>query len=230
MLERSHRSKKMNLATHKFINLRHKSRAAVMFSGALLADLAPECLMDEEAVPETPVLAVTVPGDLWVLGRSLVLCGDALLSGSMQGVLKCQPADMVFSDPPYNVAYTQKSGRHPGGLRTIANDNLGPQFEKFLDAVCVQMLSVTRGAVYLYMSSSEFATLQRAFTAAGGHWSTFIIWSKDLSPSVVRITRERTKKFYMGGKKAKRISGVEQGIKAMCGILRSPRAIGYTRQ
>ena len=70
----------------------------------LLADLAPECLMDEEAVPETPVLAVTVPGNLWVLGRNLVLCGDALSSGSMERVLKCQPADMVFSDPPYNVA------------------------------------------------------------------------------------------------------------------------------
>jgi DNA modification methylase len=97
----------------------------------------------------------------------------------MEQVLKCEPADMVFSDPPYNVAYTQKSGRHPGGLRTIANDNLGPQFEKFLHAACVQVLSVTRGAVYLCMSSSEFATLQRAFTAAGGHWSTFLIWSKD---------------------------------------------------
>jgi DNA modification methylase len=146
----------------------------------LLADLAPECLIaDEEAVPETPVLAVTVPDDLWVLGRNLVLCGDALASGSMERVLKGQPADMVFSDPPYNVSYTQKSGRYHNGSRTIANDNLGPQFEKFLHVVCVQLLSVTRGAVYLCMSSSELATLQRAFTAAGGHWSTFLIWSKD---------------------------------------------------
>ena len=145
----------------------------------LLADLAPECLMDEEAVPETPVLAVTVPGNLWVLGRNLVLCGDALSSDSMERVLKCQPADMVFSDPPYNVAYTQKSGRHHGGVRTITNDDLGPQFEKFLYAACVQVLSVTRGPVYLCMSSSELATLQRAFIAAGGHWSTFLIWFKD---------------------------------------------------
>ena len=146
----------------------------------LLADLAPECLMgDEEAVPETPVLVVTVPGDLWVLGRNLVLCGDALLSGSMERVLKGQPADMVFSDPPYNVSYTQMSGRYHQGPRTIANDNLGPQFEKFLHAACVQLLSVTRGAVYLCMSSSELATVQRAFTAAGGHWSTFLMWAKD---------------------------------------------------
>lgn len=86
---------------------------------------------------------------------------------------------MTFSDPPFNVGYTQKRGRHHNGPRTIANDNLGPEFEKFLYAACVQVLSVTRGAVYLCMSSSELATLQRVFKAAGGHWSTFVIWSKD---------------------------------------------------
>lgn len=58
----------------------------------LLADLAPECLLvDEEAVPEIPVLAVTVSGDLWVLGRNLVLCGDALSSGSME----CSKASLL---------------------------------------------------------------------------------------------------------------------------------------
>lgn len=38
---------------------------------------------------------------------------------------------------------------------------------------------MSRGAVYLCMSSSELLTLHKAFTAAGGHWSTFIIWAKD---------------------------------------------------
>ncbi len=49
----------------------------------------------------------------------------------------------------------------------------------FLHSVCVQLLAVTRGAVYLCMSSSELHTLYKAFTAAGGHWSTFLIWAKD---------------------------------------------------
>ncbi len=40
------------------------------------------------------------------------------------------------------------------------------------------MLSVTKGALYICMSSSEIDTLKRAFQAAGGHWSTFVIWSK----------------------------------------------------
>ena len=49
----------------------------------ILADLAPECLLaDEEEAPTPTVLPVTVPGDLWVLGNNLVLCGDALSSES----------------------------------------------------------------------------------------------------------------------------------------------------
>jgi hypothetical protein len=44
---------------------------------------------------------------------------------------------------------------------------------------CAQLLSVTRGAVYVCMSSSEIHTLMKAFIAAGGHWSTFILWAKD---------------------------------------------------
>jgi DNA modification methylase len=90
-------------------------------------------------------------------------------------VLKGRPADLVFADLPYNVNYKQKSWNQ---VRPIMNDDLGTQFEQFLHAACVQLLSVSRGAVYLCMSSSELHTLHKAFTAAGGHWSTFVIWDK----------------------------------------------------
>ena len=52
-------------------------------------------------------------------------------------------------------------------------------FEQFLHDACVNMLAVTKGAIYICMSSSEFHTLQRAFREAGGHWSTFVIWAKN---------------------------------------------------
>ena len=146
----------------------------------LLADLAPEpAWADEDEAPKTPTWAVSVPGDLWVLGRHRLLCGDALSAESLQRVLQDTAADMLFSDPPYNVNYKQT---RKGGLQCIsriANDNLGEQFEQFLYAACVQLLAVCRGAVYLCMSSSELHTLYQAFTAAGGHWSTFLIWAKD---------------------------------------------------
>jgi DNA modification methylase len=80
---------------------------------------------------------------------------------------------MVFTDPPYNVSYTA-----PGLGVGIANDDLGKNFGLFLEKACLHMLQNTRGAVYLCMSSSELHTLYNAFTKAGGHWSTFIIWGK----------------------------------------------------
>jgi DNA modification methylase len=142
----------------------------------ILFDLKPESLVDEDAVPETPRLTVTVPGDLWVLGRHRLLTGDATKSDNYERLMPGQGADMVFSDFPYNVKYKQARGGKQ--VRTIANDDLGAAFEQFLQAACVQILAVTRGAVYLCMSSSELHTLHKAFTAAGGHWSTFVIWDK----------------------------------------------------
>ena len=79
---------------------------------------------------------------------------------------------MVFADPPYNVAYNS-------GGRTIANDDLGEDFGTFLATCCSNLLAVTKGAVYICMSSSELHTLHHAFTSAGGHWSTFVIWAKN---------------------------------------------------
>ncbi len=52
-------------------------------------------------------------------------------------------------------------------------------FGAFLTEVCTNLLTSSRGAIYICMSSSELATLQSAFTAAGGHWSTFVIWAKN---------------------------------------------------
>jgi len=122
----------------------------------LLADLAPECLVDEDSVPPPPRIPITVPGELWLLGKHRVLCGDALSAENLDRVMQGRSAAMVFSDFPYNVNYEQKSSRSPA--RPIANDNLGAQFEEFLRAACVEILRVTEGAVYLCMSSSELHT------------------------------------------------------------------------
>jgi DNA modification methylase len=148
----------------------------------LLAD--PEAdsagLTNDDAVPETPAKAVTAPGDIWVMGEHRLLCGDATQMEAIEKVLAGGLADMVFTDPPYNVNYgaTMKD-KLRGKKRQIANDNLGAAFDGFLRAACVNLLAVTKGAVYICMSSSELHTLQKAFREAGGHWSTFVIWAKN---------------------------------------------------
>ena len=89
-------------------------------------------------------------------------------------------ADMVFCDPPYNVDYGNTSRNQiRGNNNKILNDNLGSNFEQFLYDACLNILTVTKGAIYIAMSSSEIHTLQKAFKNAGGKWSTFIIWAKN---------------------------------------------------
>jgi DNA modification methylase len=99
---------------------------------------------------------------------------------AVEKVLAGGLSDMVFCDPPYNVNYgaTMKDTLR-GTHRPIANDNLGSNFERFLREACVNMLAVTKGALYICMSSSEIHTLQRVFRDAGGHWSTFVVWAKN---------------------------------------------------
>ena len=136
---------------------------------------------DEDAVPETPEIAVSAPGDLWVLGDHRVYCGDATQLEAIEKVMDGGLADMVFCDPPYGVAYGSSAPtRREREKKRITNDDLGDAaFGEFLRKASSNLLSVTKGAVYICMSSSELHTLQKAFTAAGGHWSTFVIWAKD---------------------------------------------------
>ena len=121
--------------------------------------------------------AISRPGDLWLLGPHRVLCGDACSRADLDRVLDGQPADMVFTDPPYNVDYAPED--RDGNARRIANDNLGEDFPEFLRQVCTHLVACGNGAIYIAMSSSELHTLKQAFCAAGGHWSTFLIWAKD---------------------------------------------------
>jgi DNA modification methylase len=136
---------------------------------------------DEDAVPEPQVAVVTAPGDVWIMGNHRLLCGDATALGDVEKVLAGGLADIVFCDPPYSVNYgaTMKDKLRGTTHRKILNDNLGDGFAPFLYDACVNILAVTKGAIYICMSSSELHTLQTAFREAGGHWSTFVIWAKN---------------------------------------------------
>jgi DNA modification methylase len=145
----------------------------------LLAGESRTGLTDDDAAPALPEQAVTKPGDLWLLDEHRLLCGDATILADVERVLGGQLADMTWTDPPYGVNYANSpKDKLRGKHRPILNDNLGTGFEAFLHDACVNILSVTKGACYICMSSSELHTLQRAFAAAGGKWSTFVIWAK----------------------------------------------------
>ncbi len=134
----------------------------------------------DEAVKAAQNSPVAKLGDIWLLGEHRVACGDSTDREAVQRLMGGNKAGMTFTDPPYNVNYgeTMKDKIRQNSNKII-NDNLGDAFEPFLEKACKNMLEFTDGAVYVCMSSSELHTLQKAFIAAGGHWSTFIIWAKN---------------------------------------------------
>ncbi|MTI13021.1 site-specific DNA-methyltransferase [Sansalvadorimonas verongulae] len=135
---------------------------------------------EDDQVPEVQEQPVSQAGDLWIMGNHRLLCGSATESSDVEKLMDGQLADMIFTDPPYNVDYAnpEKDGKAKKDRR-IKNDNLGSEFFAFLLAAMTNMLTVSKGAVYVCMSSSELDTLQKAFREAGGKWSTFLIWAKN---------------------------------------------------
>ena len=145
----------------------------------LLATPLEEVQSADEA-PEPPTEPISRLGDIWICGQHRVLCGDATVLSDVEKLLAGELADMAFTDPPYNVNYANSAkDKLRGKDRPILNDALGDDFGTFLYDACVNLLTVTKGAVYVCMSSSELDALQKAFREAGGKWSTFVIWAKN---------------------------------------------------
>ncbi|MGJ4927485.1 site-specific DNA-methyltransferase [Bradyrhizobium sp. HKCCYLRH3095] len=139
---------------------------------------------DPDEVPEPPNDPISRPGDIWICGEHRVLCGDATVLSDVEKVLDGELADMAFTDPPYNVDYgksAQDGNRAKRGSkrRPILNDALGEEFGVLLYDTSVNILTVTKGAVYICMSTYEIGKLQKAFKDAGGRVSTFVIWAKN---------------------------------------------------
>lgn len=135
---------------------------------------------DDDAVPDVSETPISRSGDVWLLGGHRLLCGDSTVAESYDRLLDGTQVDMVFTDPPYNVNYANSAkDKMRGKDRAILNDNLGDGFYDFLLAALTPTIAHCRGGIYVAMSSSELDVLQAAFRAAGGKWSTFIIWSKN---------------------------------------------------
>lgn len=137
-------------------------------------DLLLEVDEKDDIVPEVPEDPKSKLGDIYQLGEHRLMCGDSTKVEDMANLMDGKKANMVFTDPPYNVDYKGAAGK-------IKNDkfNSNKEFYQFLYDSIFAMKQHVVGDVYIAMSSSEIHTLQKAFIDCGGHWSTFIIWIKD---------------------------------------------------
>ena len=121
------------------------------------------------------------PGAGWQLGAHRLFRGDATDAAFVARCLDDGPAALVFTDPPYNVAYGAHGGRAPDApARRLVNDALPAEaWERFCRAWAASLTANVAGALYVCMSSKEWPLVCRALAEAGAHWSDTIIWAKD---------------------------------------------------
>jgi len=135
---------------------------------------------DAEKEAEAIENPVSRPGDIWLLGRHRLICGDSTDIGTAARLMDGVRACMVFTDPPWNVDYGRA---HPNWKkRSILNDNMSADaFYTFLLSAFKAQASVSEPGAMLYcvMSAQEWPTVHAALREAGYHWSSTIIWYKD---------------------------------------------------
>ena len=118
---------------------------------------------------------VTREGDLWLLGEHRLVCGDSTLPETYDLLMAGRKANLVVTDPPYNVDYEGSAGK-------IKNDKMAEeQFEKFLFAAYVNMEQnmMDDASIYVFHSDSHGLAFRRAFEEAGFYLSGCCIWKKN---------------------------------------------------
>jgi DNA modification methylase len=137
---------------------------------------------DESFDPEAEAMAIDTPitclGDVWILGRHRLHCGDSTLLDDVQKLMNGASADLVFTDPPYNVDYT---GKTEDALK-IENDSMSDErFKVFLLSVYQNLFEISKpGApIYVCHADSEGINFRTAMREAGWLLKQCIIWVKD---------------------------------------------------
>jgi len=138
----------------------------------LRADEATEGLTDEDAVPDAPEVPVTVEGDVWLLGRHRLMCDDSTSIDAVEKLMGGVKVDIIFTDPPYNVAFNGRSGKHD----VIKNDDLeDSQFSDFIGEVCNVIASLDAKAVYVWCNWKFYGELQGRLP-----YKACIVWAKNV--------------------------------------------------
>lgn len=157
------------------------------FSADEISDLMPEQitegLTDEDAVPDVPEVPHTVLGDVWILGKHRVMCGD---STSIDEVEKLMPetANMIFTDPPYLMDFT--GGIHADGTKSynakhgvIKNDKMSEKDgDDFLDAINSIIKIKVDGAFYITFYRLGINKYYASMDRVGLQCRSLVIWDK----------------------------------------------------
>ena len=159
------------------------------FDAREIDELLIDCGIDEEnnekfnEVPEGNKWPVSRLGDVWILGKHRLLCGNSADKYYVDLLFNGNSANMTFTDPPYNVNYGGSGSiifRGDLSKYVISNDNMnGEDFKLFLEKVIGNIFNVTIGACYICMSSKELQPTIEVFKKCDGKLSVVLCWVKN---------------------------------------------------
>jgi len=151
--------------------------------------LAPDEVTEDE-VPEAPVEPITKPGDLWILGDHRLLCGDSTKADDVERLMAGAKADLMLTDPPYNVALgmnetpeqAKARNRRTDG-KVVANDSMSDaDFREFLVSCFRCGLDCLKpgASFYVWHADSEGFNFRGAIRDCGEKVRQCLVWAKDV--------------------------------------------------
>lgn len=120
----------------------------------------------------------TKPGDVWLLGKHRLMCGDSTVKENVDKLMNKQVADMILTDPPYNVDY---EGKTADALK-IENDNMNEtEFYNFLLTSFRNMYESIKcgGSIYVFHADTEGLNFRNAFKSCGFKLAQCLVWVKN---------------------------------------------------
>ncbi|EAE5213426.1 DNA modification methylase [Listeria monocytogenes] len=189
------KEKALNVALNKISGNWDKEKLAVLmtdldaadfdvsltgFDAAEIDDLFKDTLRDgvedddfdvDEELQNPPI---TMQGDVWILGRHRLVCGDSTKKETFDKLMEDKKANLVVTDPPYNVDYEGSAGK-------IKNDNMANDtfYQFLLDAFKNTEDALAKdGSIYVFHADTEGLNFRRAFEEAGFYLSGTCIWKK----------------------------------------------------
>ena len=164
-----------------------------------LDDKEPEAgLIEDDEIPEVKESKVK-RGDIWQLGEHRVMCGDSTSSDDVKKLMNEEKADMVFTDPPYNIDFqgTMSCTSKDGEIITMKDGYSVPnsqyegikndkktkeEFKPFIEKTLERIKEYVVGGWYVCFSSSTIEELLNPLIEQGMRWKSIIIWNKNQSP------------------------------------------------